>query len=374
MSTRPCLAILAASAELYGSDKALLRVLEVVGSEADIDLFLPFDGPMRARAEETGVRVRVVDDYVLRRRCLRPQPFVRWHRAVKGVVGALTSQHDRRPYDRVIANGFGAGWPLRWAQQRGIRTQLYAHEIFARRLENELLCRFIAFAADQIVCCSQAVLEGIARVLPRQRLTVLAHGMPLPPSPKRTAGSGEGPLQMGCVGRLHPWKGQGLLLDALRLLPPSAREQCHLRLVGGTFAGYEWVEEHLRKQTRDLGLAGMVTFVPFTEAIDAIWQDLDVAIVPSTQPDPMPLVVLEAMSWERPVLGAAHGGIPEMIEDAKTGRLFEPGDAGDLAEKIIWCLKHRTALPELGRAGRAKVAGSFGMASFRQRVKAIFLP
>ena len=78
----------------------------------------------------------------------------------------------------------------------------------------------------------------------------------------------------------------------------------------------------------------------------------DVVVVPSIY-DPFPLVTLEAMILSRPVVGAAVGGIPEQVDDGRTGILVPPRDAEAIASALI---RHAVPGGSEDPAGRLTVA------------------
>jgi glycosyltransferase involved in cell wall biosynthesis len=77
-------------------------------------------------------------------------------------------------------------------------------------------------------------------------------------------------------------------------------------------------------------------------------------IVPSEWYENCSLALIESYAWGKPVLGAKIGGIAEMIEEGKTGLLFEPGSCDDLAEKIDYLFAHGDVAARMGRNARAK--------------------
>jgi len=58
--------------------------------------------------------------------------------------------------------------------------------------------------------------------------------------------------------------------------------------------------------------------------------EIDVLVVPSVWDEPLPTVVVEAFTHGVPVIGSRRGGIPELIEDGRTGLLFDPAQPGSL--------------------------------------------
>ena len=53
---------------------------------------------------------------------------------------------------------------------------------------------------------------------------------------------------------------------------------------------------------------------------------LDIYVHCSVDPDPLPGVIMEAMEMGKPAIGPRAGGVPEVIDDGKTGLLYKPGD------------------------------------------------
>jgi glycosyltransferase involved in cell wall biosynthesis len=83
------------------------------------------------------------------------------------------------------------------------------------------------------------------------------------------------------------------------------------------------------------------------------------------------LVYLEAMACGKPVIGGAHGGAPEVIEDGKTGYLVPHGDAAQLATAIETLLENPALELEMGRRGKERVEKEFRFSVFAKSLKKI---
>ena len=79
------------------------------------------------------------------------------------------------------------------------------------------------------------------------------------------------------------------------------------------------------------------------EALSRAYAAADVFVMPS-ESETLGFVVLEAMASEVPPVGAAAGGIPNLVNDGVNGYLFKPGDVDDLTQKVRKRGAH-TALP-----------------------------
>jgi glycosyltransferase involved in cell wall biosynthesis len=83
------------------------------------------------------------------------------------------------------------------------------------------------------------------------------------------------------------------------------------------------------------------------------------------------LVYLEAMACGKPVVGGAHGGAPEVIEDGVTGYLVQHGDAVQLATSIETLLANPEMAREMGRRGKERVENEFRFNVFAKGLKRI---
>ncbi len=96
-------------------------------------------------------------------------------------------------------------------------------------------------------------------------------------------------------------------------------------------------------------------------------------IVPSEWYENAPISILEALAFGKPVVGSQIGGIPEMIDDAVNGYLFEPGNVDDLREKLELVLsmpdKH---ISEMGQAARQKVEREYNAELHYERLMDIY--
>ena len=89
--------------------------------------------------------------------------------------------------------------------------------------------------------------------------------------------------------------------------------------------------------------------------IEEAYAHTDVFVLPSIWPENQPVTITEAMSARIPVIASDCGGIPELIENGKTGLLFAPGNAMDLAAKMDEIIHHPGKIKLFGDAGYNKI-------------------
>ena len=114
----------------------------------------------------------------------------------------------------------------------------------------------------------------------------------------------------------------------------------------------------LKELIKNLGLMGSINFLGQVHEVERILPRVDLCLFPSYM-ESFGLVILEAMSCGVPVIGSDVGGIGEVIEEGKTGYMFNPEDIEGMARKSIEILKDGCLKSWLGRNGRARVERHF---------------
>ncbi len=157
-----------------------------------------------------------------------------------------------------------------------------------------------------------------------------------------------------CVGRLVPAKGQHILLKACSLLKRDG-VQFHLIIIG---EGPD--RSSLEKFVARNDLREVVTFTGVLGQ-DKVRQQYDRAdlFVLASFAEGVPVVLMEAMAKEIPVISTRITGIPELIQHGQDGLLATPGDAEDLASQILTLLNHPELRQQFGKAGRKKVRANY---------------
>ncbi len=163
-------------------------------------------------------------------------------------------------------------------------------------------------------------------------------------------------------GRLTPEKGIATLIAA------AAASGIPVRI-----AGRGPQEEQLRALAQSLGAPAV--FVGFLTG-DALWAEVDAAraiVLPSEWYENSPMSVVEAFQRGKPLVGARIGGIPELIEEGRTGWSFRAGDVADLARALA--LARDTAdthLAEMAVACRQLVSRYFSEHAYFEAMSALY--
>jgi glycosyltransferase involved in cell wall biosynthesis len=171
----------------------------------------------------------------------------------------------------------------------------------------------------------------------RARLTqVIANGFERRgPLPERTGTPP--PLRLGYLGRLSDQKGTAYVL---RLLRDRFADRVEIHLAGRGTPDYE-------AMLRALWPAPQVRFLGFADPA-TLFAQTDVLLMPALAPEALPRAVFEAYSYGIPVIGSQRGGTPELVEEGRTGFIFEP----NAPESFARALERFLADPSLAAAMR----------------------
>ena len=160
------------------------------------------------------------------------------------------------------------------------------------------------------------------------------------------------------VGRLESNKGFSIFVDALARIQEKLPADWVWVLVG---RGPE--ESRLTKQLSNLGLSERARYAGRVsdEELSVLYDRCDLFVHPTLY-EGSSLVTLEAMAHAKPVVATTVGGIPDKVEEGKTGFLVPPGDADAFGAAILQALSLGDRLPDLGKEGRRRVESEFSWA------------
>ncbi|OVE79301.1 hypothetical protein BVY01_02865 [bacterium I07] len=138
---------------------------------------------------------------------------------------------------------------------------------------------------------------------------------------------------IGSIGSFELRKGHPVLFEAIRELVNTSLPNAHLMMVGD---GPD--EKMLKERANTTGLAEHISFFPFTDEPDYVFEKLDITVLPSLNKEGLPNVLLESMSMGVPVVSSKIGGVSEIIVEGETGFTVEPGNSSALADAIkkVW--------------------------------------
>lgn len=162
---------------------------------------------------------------------------------------------------------------------------------------------------------------------------------------------------VGMVAQLAPWKGQTMFLEVASHIT-QLYSNVHFAIIGDVYHDHQIPYREMLKQTAQSALPGKVSFWGWQPDVPAVMAALDVLIHPA-QEEPFGRVVIEAMAASKPVVGLNSGGLPEIIENGRTG--FLVATAPQMTEKTIELLQDPCLCASMGQQGHHRVQTHFSL-------------
>jgi glycosyltransferase involved in cell wall biosynthesis len=160
----------------------------------------------------------------------------------------------------------------------------------------------------------------------------------------------------GIVAALRPEKNHELFLEAASRVVRSVSGARFLVVGGGRR------QEALERLASELGIADAVSFLGERSDGRSLIRAFDVAVLCSHPVvETLPVSVMEAMAWAKPVVSTRVGDVDSLVEDGVTGILVPPGSVDQLAGAMARLLNDPVRAREMGRRGRDKVVSEFSL-------------
>jgi glycosyltransferase involved in cell wall biosynthesis len=168
----------------------------------------------------------------------------------------------------------------------------------------------------------------------------------------------------GIIARLTEQKGHVFLFDALASRPEL--KDVHLIVIGDGD-----LRQALEARVAALGLAPRVHFLGARRDLANLLAAMDVFVMPSLW-EGLPLSLVLAMGASLPVVATSVAGIPEIVDDQRTGLLVPPGDGAALGAALARVFADAPLRARLGQAARLSVLPRFGVDRYVESIVSLY--
>lgn len=372
-----------AGAEMYGADKILLELVTGLDkTKFRPVVILPTDGILREKLEKAEIKVHVISYPILRRKYFNPKGIINYISNYRNKSNAIIDYLNQNniKVDILHVNTLAVLEGIRLKKKLHVPLIWHVHEIITHpQIVNKFLCRCVNRYADKAIVVSGPVKKHlVSNGVNPEKVAVIHNGIDSNVfSPNVNSdylydewNIPKNAIKIGMIGRVNNWKGQYDFLDALAPLL-NEFNNLYLFIVGSAFEGQEWRIKRLKNKINTFSHNDRIIFSEFRKDNYAVEHFFDILILPSTSPDPLPTVVLEAMGCGKAVIGYAHGGITEMVQDGYNGKLVPPLNKVALKKAVKKCIESKAYI-SYGQKSRHRLIKSFSLEKFRNNFEDIY--
>ncbi len=239
--------------------------------------------------------------------------------------------------------------------------------------------RWLYKNVDYFITVSEWIKKNVMKIgVPEYKIQTILDGRKLDEFKKpfdikqvrKSLGLSNGELSVGMVGRLNPWKGHKVFIDAAKIVEKRF-PKCKMFIIGGSSDTYKSYESELKKIVAEKNIKNL-SFTGQRNDIPDIMRTLDIIVHASIEPDPYPNVVLEGMAAGRPVIATNMGGPLEMVENYKTGILIHPNNPVILADKICELIENEELRTSLGNNAKKIALERYSIESHVRQIEEIY--
>ncbi|GGD22702.1 glycosyltransferase family 4 protein [Flavobacterium orientale] len=375
------------SAELYGSDKTILMFISSLDKQKYKSIVvLPFDGPLKTEFEKNGIEVIIAPVLKLYRKMFTPKNIVKFFSEHKQGLKKLEELHKKYKFDIVYSHTLASLIGIVFAKKNKIKHLWHVQEIIAKpKLFNKGFVKLLLMKSNNVAVYDSKTtmdfwIKGNKKLA--QKSEFVCNGLDVKQKPEPNPADvkiirnqffnvDKNELVIALVGRINSWKGQQLLLEAFNKIAPKYNT-IKLVFIGSAPPNQEFFETDLKDKIQKYNLIERVIIIPFQENIWRFWDAIDIAVVPSTEPEPFGMVAIEAMLSKKPVIAANHGGLTETVVHEYNGLLFTPNSSDALANCLEELINNEEKRKLFGENGYERTINHFSLEKHVEKFESIF--
>ncbi|MDP8263646.1 MAG: glycosyltransferase family 4 protein [Candidatus Ancaeobacter aquaticus] len=377
------------SADLYGSDRSLLRLLAYRNKDAIEPLVcIPYHGPLEEQLQKLGVSYYVFNMGVVRKSTMSIGgifPFL--CSTIRGIFRISRIIH-KDAVDIVHTNtstvfsGACASFLMRkphvWHvremyKMRGIAAKMYAWAI--------------DHFSNIVVCVSRAVKDHIEsyRKSLSKKTVVIHNGIDIDeyschkdvPALRQKYNIAHNSLCCATVGRINHVKGHTLFLEIAAQVIHKYPDATFI-IAGDVFSlgdkdtRENWRKEYLVKKCIELGIENNVRFMGFVSQSSDIFSLIDVYLFTSIAPDSFPTTLLEAMACGKPLVATKQGGVDEIVVDGESGYSVPTDNTALYEKRVLELMGDRGLRERMGRNARTRCVENFSVHDYCKRCEDLY--
>ena len=363
------------SSELYGSDRSLLNLVKNLDKDKfNITVILPEDGPLVDKINSfDNVEVIINELAVLSG---MSKYFIELIRSIKFINNLI----KEKSIDIVYTNTsviFVGGISAKICK---VKSVWHIREIIKSKYERFIVSKIVNIFSDYIIANSKATAEAISKN--KDKVKVVYNAIDIEKNSgledidevyKEVAATivrSNNKIKIGMAGRINRWKGQKLFVDMAKLVSEE-NDNVEFLIAGDVYKGEDYILDDLKGYILESGVKDKIGLLGQVDNMSNFYKKLDIFVLPSIQPEPFGLVVIEAMNNKLPVVATNHGGPVEIIDNNIDGFLVDYKDAREMAQVVNKLIKDKELRNYISANAEKKVKEKFNVSRYVDEISYI---
>lgn len=356
------------SSELYGSDRSLLNILKNIDKKKfRVHVILPCQGPLVDEIKNIpDIDLEIFEVAVLRRKNLSLTGALSYVKDFFKSYSYLKKYINENNIDIVDTNTAVVFPGAIAAKHTKKKSVWHIREIIKSKLENKVISFIMNKYADLVIANSKSTAEALQ--VNQHKVRIIYNAV----DEKITASSViHDNFTIGMAGRINRWKGQKLFVDVAEIVIEKY-PNIVFEIAGEAYYGEEYLKKELEEYIEKKNLKDNIKLLGQINDMDSFYSHLDIFILPSIQPEPFGLVVIEAMEYGIPVVATNHGGPTEIIKDGIDGYLVSYDNSIEMATRIIELITDENKRTTFGERGKKKKRKLFSISTMVRNIESVF--
>lgn len=370
------------SSELYGSDRSLLNLVRNLDKDKfNITVILPDDGPLVDKINSfDNVEVIINELAVLRRKNLSLSGMSKYFIELMRSIKFINNLIKEKSIDIVYTNTsviFVGGISAKICK---VKSVWHIREIIKSKYERFIVSKIVNIFSDYIIANSKATAEAISKN--KDKVKVVYNAIDIEKNSdlkgidefyKEVAATivrSNEKIKIGMAGRINRWKGQKLFVDMAKLVSEE-NDNVEFLIAGDVYKGEDYILDNLKGYILESGVKDKIGLLGQVDNMSNFYKKLDIFVLPSIQPEPFGLVVIEAMNNKLPVVATNHGGPVEIIDNNIDGFLVDYKDAREMAQVVNKLIKDKELRNYISANAEKKVKKKFNVSRYVDEISYI---
>ena len=370
------------SSELYGSDRSLLNLVKNLDKDKfNITVILPDDGPLVDKINSfDNVEVIINELAVLRRKNLSLSGMSKYFIELMRSIKFINNLIKEKSIDIVYTNTsviFVGGISAKICK---VKSVWHIREIIKSKYERFIVSKIVNIFSDYIIANSKATAEAISKN--KDKVKVVYNAIDIEKNSdlkgidefyKEVAATivkSNNKIKIGMAGRINRWKGQKLFVDMAKLVSEE-NDNVEFLIAGDVYKGEDYILDDLKGYILESGVKDKIGLLGQVDNMSNFYKKLDIFVLPSIQPEPFGLVVIEAMNNKLPVVATNHGGPVEIIDNNIDGFLVDYKDAREMAQVVNKLIKDKELRNYISANAEKKVKKKFNVSRYVDEISYI---